>query len=170
MGHQWIPSIGDVSSSNFASTQYGGPNGPGNIADGLTRSAFQIEGRPVRGRGAPVHEASRGGTVLWGNGEIVTYAINARQMADGSVRGELLFHRHGDPLEFQGTVTCVTVIGNRAYLSGDLTRVSPPFNLPHFAIALDRISSLILLPDWWPPCGYQPVPATDWTHGNAQVR
>jgi hypothetical protein len=179
-GWNWN-SVGDVSSMTFASTQGGGPNGPWGVSSGVTRSAFQIEGRELPAHGVVIHAASGGGTVIWATNEKVTYGVHVQQMDDGSVKGELLFHQHDNKRQFKGTVTCLIVVGNRAYLSGDLTQVTPPFNFPHFAIGLedngegsnaaaeDRISGLILLPHGWPPC-YQSFPVADWTHGNAQVR
>ena len=179
-GWNWN-STGDISSFTFASNQAGGPSGPWGISSGLTRSAFEITGLALPQRGAILHQASGGGTVIWVNGQKVTYGINARQFADGSVQGELLFQEHGTLGHVKGTVTCLTIVGNRAYLTGNITQAPPALNFPHFAIGLedngegvkatgpDRISSLILLPQGWPSC-YQSFPVTDWTHGNAQVR
>ena len=174
-------SIGDVSTTNFASTVNAGPKGPWVVFPGLTRGAFEIDGRLVPSSGGGVvHQASAGGTVLWGT-EKVTYGITAQQMADGSITGHLLWLRHSDHFEYQGTVTCLTVIGNRAYLSGDVTRPDEQ-HAPYFAIALedngegaradvlDRVSSLY--PQWTAPrCGQAfPVPVAEWTHGNVQVK
>jgi hypothetical protein len=178
-------SIGDVSSGNWAGTESGGPSGPWGVGLGVTRSAFQIEGRPISQRGAIVHQASGGGTVVWerdGNVDsTMTYAVNARLMADGSVSGELLYNRHGDTEHIKGTVTCLRVVGNRAYITGDIGQARPGVKVPHFAVALedngegsnatapDRVSAVIFLPDGWPSC-YPYFPSVDLTNGNAQVR
>jgi hypothetical protein len=192
-GWNWN-SIGDASSTNFAGTQ-GGPDGPWGLGFHATRSAFQIEGRLVPLHGAVVHQASGGGTVLWGTDQVtfggtlpwtdtkVTYGITAQQLADGSVNGQMLAHGHDGSVQFKGTVTCLNVVGNRAFLTGDLTQAPSGLgDFPRFAIALedngegsnatapDRISTLVLLTPDKPRCYAVEIPVTDWTNGNAQVR
>src|SRR5262249_32836986 len=131
------------------------------------------------------HQASGGGTVVWeSTGDVdstMTYAVNARLMADGSVSGELLYNRHGDAQHIKGTVTCLLVVENRAYITGDISQARPGVNAPRFAVALedngegnnatspDRVSAVIFLPGGGASC-YRYFPTVDWTNGNAQVR
>ena len=173
-------SIGDVSSTNFAFNWKVGSGGPWVVFPGLTRAAFEIDGRVVPSHGAVVHQASGGGTVLWGS-EKVTYGITAQQMVDGSVGGHLLWLRESDHFQYRGTVKCLTVVGNRAFISGEVTQPDAA-HFPYFAIAIedngegahatmpDRISSLYPL-TVAPACGRRfPIPIADWTNGNVQVR
>jgi hypothetical protein len=172
-------SIGDESFTNMAIT-HGATGGPWELSPPFIRTAFEIDGRLVPLHGAVVHQASGGGTVLWGT-ERVTYGITAQQTVDGSVSGHLLWIRESDHFEYRGTVTCLTVVGNRAFLSGDVTEPDAAHR-PYFAIALedngeganatmpDRVSSLYPL-SVAPPCGQRfPVPVVDWTNGNVQLR
>ena len=176
--------MNDVMSTNFAfSINNAGPEGPWVVigfAPNLKRGAFEIDGRLAPIHGAVVHQASGGGTVIWGS-EKVTYGITAQQMVDGSVSGHLQWLRESDHFQYRGTVTCLTVVGNRAFILGEATQPDAA-HFPYFAIALedngegehttmpDRVSSLNLLPVA-PSCGQRfPVPVVDWTNGNVQVR
>lgn len=185
--------VGDLSSTNFALYQ-----GQWSIVPNQTRGAFQIEGRRQQVQGPFVHEVSGGGTMpfeLDGTVEKLTYAVTARQNADGSAKGEMLFRAHDLRIQLKGTVTCLAVVDNRAYLSGDVTQINLPFNAQHFALALedngegsratqpDRVSLPMLFSDFersvgagsvafaprW-PCMLGPGQFLDWTNGNAQVR
>lgn len=82
------------------------------------QSSFQIEGRPRHGK--LVHSASGGGTPDPENGyapwQHLPYTVSAREHQDGTVDGQLL--TGGTPM---GAVTCLTVSGNTAYISGALT-------------------------------------------------
>ena len=185
--------IGDESSTTIASIAEGGP---WVIGVERTRSAFQIEGRPRQAQGPTIHRASGGGTMFWEDGRRLTYSITAQQMADGSVSGSLLFHAREGHIQLKGTVTCLGVIDNRAYISGDITTLTPQFEVEprHFALALedngegstaampDRVtvprlyfddgpkvgSAIVLAPRL--PCPPPGLPFLDWVNGNAQVR
>ena len=186
--------IGDLSSTTFASFQ----GQSWSIVPNQTRGAFQIEGRQRQAQGPVVHEVSGGGTMPFefdGDVEKLTYTVTARQMADGSTKGEMLFRAHDLRIRLKGTVTCLSVIENRAYLLGDITQSTLPFDVPHFALALedngeghnaaqpDRISvprlfyddgpflgvgAFALAPP--PSCMAFPAQYLDWTNGNVQVR
>jgi hypothetical protein len=149
---------------------------------GIGDMMFQLLGpnaEPKEPNGV-IHHASGGGTVDWFTGQKVTYGIAANQKADGTVEGQLLFNWHGGNQRFKGRVTCLNVVGNRAYLSGELTQTTPPFDYPYFAIGLednddkgstataDRVSGMILLATDL-RC-YPSFPIADWTHGNVQIR
>ena len=185
---------GDLSSTNFALFE----GEPWSIVPNQTRGAFQIEARGQQVRGPFLHEVSGGGTMpieLDGTVEKLTYAVTARQTADGSAKGEMLFRAHDLRIQLKGTVTCLAVVDNRAYLSGDITQINLPIDAQHFALALedngeghnatrpDRVTVPILFYDsersvgagngaFAPrlPCMLGPGLFLDWTNGNAQVR
>ena len=186
--------IGDQSSTTIASIAEGGW---WVVGVERTRSAFQIEGRPRQAQGPTIHRASGGGTMSWEDGRRLTYSITAQQMADGSVSGSLGFHAREGHILLKGTVTCLGVIDNRAYISGDITELRPPFEigLRHFSLALedngegsaaaapDRVTvprlafdqdgptdgaDVVFAPRL--PCLRPGFPFLDWVSGNAQVR
>lgn len=186
--------IGDLSSTTFA--LFDGESW--SIVPNQTRGAFQIEARRQQVPGPFLHEVSGGGTMpfeLDGTVEKLTYAVTARQTADGSAKGELLFRAHDLRIQLKGTVTCLAVVDNRAYLSGDITQINLPIDAQHFALALedngegshatrpDRVSLPMLFNDYersvgagsvafaprW-PCMLGPGQFLDWTNGNVQVR
>ena len=186
--------VGDLSSTNFA--LYQGQSW--SIVPNQTRGAFQIEGGGQQVQGPFLHEVSGGGTMpieLDGTVEKLTYAVTARQAADGSAKGEMLFRAHDLRIQLKGTVTCLAVVDNRAYLSGDITQINLPIDAQHFALALedngeghnatrpDRVTVPILSYDYERsvgagnsafarrlPCMLGPGLFLDWTNGNAQVR
>lgn len=186
--------VGDLSSTNFA--LYQGQSW--SIVPNQTRGAFQIEGPRQQVQGPFLHEVSGGGTMpfeLDGTVEKLTYAVTARQTADGSAKGEMLFRAHDLRIQLKGTVTCLAVVNNHAYLSGAITQINLPFEASHFALALedngegssatgpDRVT-IPLLYDYHErsldaghgvfaarqPCLMSSAPLLDWTNGNAQVR
>ncbi|HTJ22784.1 MAG TPA: hypothetical protein VL383_10340 [Gemmatimonadaceae bacterium] len=186
--------IGDLSSTNFALFQGQGWS----IVPDQTRGAFQIDGQQARAQGPVVHDVSGGGTMPfeWEEGvEKITYTVTAQQMADGSAKGEMLFRAHDLRIQLKGTVTCLAVVNNRAYLSGVLTQINLPYEASHFALALedngegsgatapDRVT-IPLLYDYYErsigagndvlaarrPCMGSSAPLLEWTNGNVQVR
>jgi hypothetical protein len=56
--------------------------------------------------------------------------INAQKSADGTVKGKFfLKQRWGDQNTYEADVVCFTIVGNRAYVGGVLTRVNgEPFD------------------------------------------
>lgn len=176
-------SIGDASSTTFAATHGSGPGGPWEIGYLRTRGAFQIEGRALPLRGMLVHEVTAGGTVSYDTGERFAATIHATQMADGSVKGEV--HFQAGKMSFDEKVSCLQVVGNRAYLAGYfLDNIEFPATFSMIledngegsnASAPDRMAGLALrVADAGQPVCSSPfspfsVPRT-WTHGNVQVR
>lgn len=186
--------VGDLSSTDLAVYQ----GGWWNIVPNQPRGAFQIESPQPQAQGPVLHEVSGGGTMPfeWEGGvEKITYTVTARQMADGSAKGEMLFRAHDLRIDLKGTVTCLAVIEGRAYLSGYITRSTPPFDASQFALALedngegsnatgpDRVTVPALYSDYEasldagdvvsrprPPCGLPSRQFLNWTNGNAQVR
>ena len=131
--------------SILAVSPNGEPGGPWTTTAGQRMSAFQIEGRPWPAPQGPIlHEATGGGGIIW-QGLALTYAITARQMADGSVKGEVLLHGRNGGVRLKGEVTCLGVVENRAYISGDVTQLAigkgppPPLDITNlrFALALE---------------------------------
>lgn len=184
----WLHSVYDLSEWSFGWTRSGEPTGPWSVIDSLTPGAFQIEGRAIGSRGAVMHQASGGGTVVWQSpeGQVgkVTWAVSAHSMINGNTTGQFLALGHDGSLLFKGSVSCLVVVGNRAYITVDITQ-APPFvfdPMPaRFALGLedngegrnatgpDRISLLRVLYEDDPVC-QRVAPSLDWTNGNAQVR
>ena len=186
--------VGDLSSADFALFQSQGWS----VVPNQTRGAFQIEGLQQQAQGPVLHEASGGGTMPfeWEGGvEKITYTVSARQMADGSAKGEMLFRAHDLRIELKGMVTCLAVFDNRAYLSGYVTRSNLPFQASHFALMLedngegsratapDRVTVPVLYDDRarsldaanavfrpLPSCFFPSMQSMDWANGNVQVR
>ncbi|HSQ28239.1 MAG TPA: hypothetical protein VLN49_00185 [Gemmatimonadaceae bacterium] len=186
----WFRSnIEESSEVSFAVAFTGEPTGPWSVFSGLiTRGAFQIEGRAIGSRGAVMHQASGGGTVVWetpeGKSARVTWAVSAQSMINGNTTGQFLALGHDQRIVLKGSVSCLVVIGNRAYVTVDVTQAPAWAFDPipeHFALGLedngegakatapDRISLLYVLYEDDPVC-QRVVPSLDWTNGNAQVR
>ena len=186
--------VGDLSSADVALFQSQGWS----VVPNQTRGAFQIEGLQQQAQGPVLHEVSGGGTMPfeWEGGvEKITYTVSARQMADGSAKGEMLFRAHDLRIELKGMVTCLAVFDNRAYLSGYVTRSNLPFQASHFALMLedngegsnatapDRVTVPVLYDDRelsldaanaifrpLPSCFFPSMQSMDWANGNVQVR
>ena len=186
--------VGDLSSTDFALYQ----DGAWSIVPNQPRGAFQIEAPQPQAQGPVLHEVSGGGTMPfeWEGGvEKITYTVTARQMADGSAKGEMLFRAHDLRIELKGAVTCLAVIEGRAYLSGYITRSTLPFDASRFALALedngegrsatgpDRVTVPVLyfgdersldagsvVFRRQQPCLFPALQFLEWTNGNVQVR
>ena len=110
--------------SILAVSPNGDAAGPWTTVAGQRMSAFQIEGRPWPAPQGPIlHQATGGGAMIW-QGLAVTYAITALQMADGSAKGEVLLRARDGAVRFKGKVTCLAVIENRAFISGDVAQLA----------------------------------------------
>ena len=147
----------------------------------VARSAFQVDGRTIAGPSYPIHFVSGGGTT--GN---ITYGVTARVRADGTTDGRLSVvyvsaDRDNFPYEWhvQGEVTCVHVVGSRAYVTGRLIPANNRFFATHFSITLvdngrgpdasapDSVSQVITMPEEV-PC-YGRLPSTELTKGNVRI-
>lgn len=131
--------------SILAVSPSGESGGPWTTIAGQRMSALRIEGRPWPAPQGPIlHQATGGGAVIW-QGLAVTYAITARQMADGSAKGDVLLNARDGAVRLKGKVTCLAVIDNRAFISGDVTQLAidkgppPPIDISYlrFALALE---------------------------------
>jgi hypothetical protein len=69
----------------------------------------------------PVVWASGGGTIVWGGTDRVTYGFSATLDMAGNAGGVLQFNWRDGELKWHGVVDCLSVDGNQAYLSGELT-------------------------------------------------
>jgi hypothetical protein len=153
-------------------------DGSGNY---VARSAFQVDGRTIAGPSYPIHFVSGGGTT----GDI-TYGVTARVRADGTTDGRLSVvyvsaDRHNFPYEWhvQGEVTCVHVVGSRAYVTGRLIPANNRFFATHFSVTLvdngrgpdasapDSVSQVIPMEEEV-PC-YGRLPSTELTKGNVRI-
>ena len=60
-------------------------------------------------------------------GELRTFAFSATKQADGSVSGEYqIISRAGGGVIFHVDVTCMSVVGNQAWVAGIITRADDP--------------------------------------------
>lgn len=153
-----------------------GPSG-----DYVARSAFQVDGRTITGPGNPIHFVSGGGST--GN---ITYGVTARVRANGTTDGRLSVvyvsaDRHNFPFEWhvKGEVTCVHVVGNRAYVTGRFIPPNNRFFATHFSVTLvdngqganasaaDSVSQVIPMEEEV-PC-YGRLPSTELTKGNVRI-
>ena len=106
------------------------------IAAGLIAilAAGTVAFAPLPGKGKVVQSVTGAGQFTDGGGDFRTFAFTARRYADGSVAGqwERVNHRgNAKSTKSHGVVTCFTVVGNKAWLSGFATSgrfSTPPFN------------------------------------------
>lgn len=80
------------------------------------------------GQGVAAAATGSGGFIA-ANGELRTFTFTAITRRDGTVRGQFQLVTGNADLVAHGTVTCMTVIGNRAWVGGTLDRnsVGAPF-------------------------------------------
>lgn len=74
-------------------------------------------------------ESHGGGTTEEG-GQKSTFVFNAIQLKDGTVNGHLVYQFRGGDTSFRMDIDCLNIVGNRAVLSGVVTKVSgnpPPY-------------------------------------------
>jgi hypothetical protein len=138
----------------------------------------------------PVYQVSGGGSVVRDDPagpRRSVYAFSATLDATGKASGQAEVHFTSTPAHLHIAVTCVTVRGNEAWLSGPVIRSDNP----HFYLGgvflwrvqdngqsgsgPDQISSFVWNPEQnYPPaaCLWQPESMTmdPWTNGNVQIR
>ena len=88
-------------------------------------------------RSAPTHSVTGGGTVVYDTdpgyevGSRESYGISARQRPDGSVEGMIEMHWPAPyDLKAHGTVTCLNVEGNQAWIGFAISRTDQPDAFP----------------------------------------
>ena len=66
--------------------------------------------------------------------EVRTLTFNARKNANGEVSGHFEYHQVflGNTFKFRGTMTCLTVIGNRAWLGALISNATNPARIGQF--------------------------------------
>ena len=131
---------------------------------------------------APVNQVSAGGTVDWPAGR-VTYGINAQISAADAVKGQLQFHGRDVDISGHGTLTCMYVEDNTAFLGGEWTS-STDENLvgTEFLVGVqdngegsnatgpDQISSISIYTTASNCLNGWTIPFMDWTNGNVQLK
>ena len=108
---------------------------------GESPTAIHVPARAALGTGnAP--EVSVNGSVhftnpdFFGNPvEVRTLTFNARRNADGEVSGHFEYQQVflGNTFKFRGEMTCLTVIGNRAWLGALILDATNPVRIGQFA-------------------------------------
>jgi hypothetical protein len=84
---------------------------------------------PASAAGNP--SATGGGTTLEGD-EKSTFVFNAVEQPDGTVEGHLVYHFRALDASFQMDINCLNIVGNRAVISGVVTKVTGP--APEFLV------------------------------------
>jgi hypothetical protein len=100
---------------------------PGRVAAdfGLVEDAVRFTtGTPKsRGGGKRVAELVTGSGNFRIDGRLRTFAFTARRHGEGSVRGEWQLLNRALGAKAHGNITCVTVVGNQAWLGGTTERI-----------------------------------------------
>jgi hypothetical protein len=130
---------------------------------------------------APVHRASGGGTVDVAQGRS-TYAFHASVDGAGNAKGVFELHFSSVDANVHGDVTCLSVVGNFARLTGVVTSSSDATLIPVGTIyhwqAVDNGEGANAPPDLITAyyrvvtpnfCEYGDLPDNTWTNGNVQV-
>jgi hypothetical protein len=128
----------------------------------------------------PVHWATGGGTVDWGEHGRVTYGFAAALDAGGSAAGTLQFNWRDADAKIHGTIDCLNVFGNRAYASGVFTSGRNAGNYFIFGVEDNGEGSAASGPDLLSLIYHWDVAPLDcheefdfgkpWTNGNVQVK
>jgi hypothetical protein len=128
----------------------------------------------------PVHWATGGGTVDWGQYGRVTYGFAAAVDAGGEAAGTIQFNWRDNDREFHGTIDCLNVLGNRAYASGVATSGDWAGDFFFFGVEDNGEGSTASGPDLLSPIYRREGTPWDcrepyefgrpWTNGNVQVK
>ena len=139
--------------------------------------------------GGPVFKVTGGGSVvrtdILGSPREI-YGFNAQKDGSGAVKGQAEVHFPSDNLNMHIDVTCLSISGNNAWLSGPVTRTDLPDDFPVGTVFVwrvvdngqgkaadpDRISNFFFNPTNFPPdqCNAQQNFATfPWTNGNVRI-
>ena len=87
---------------------------------GVLLIAGLVIAMPASAAGNP---SATGGGTAQELGETSTFTFNAIQHHDGAVNGHLVYHIRAFNLSFDMDIDCLTITGNRAVLSGKVTKV-----------------------------------------------
>jgi hypothetical protein len=86
---------------------------------GLEPTATTAPGPPLFNQGSgPVVQSATGAGHFTVGGELRTFSFTALKYADGSVQGEYELFSRLTGARIHGDVTCLTVVGNRAWIGG----------------------------------------------------
>lgn len=128
----------------------------------------------------PVVWATGGGTVVWGQSQRVTYGFNATLDMAGNAEGVLQFDWRDGELKWHGKVDCLSLDGNQAYVSGQLTTGNNAGEYFIFSVedngeganatGPDLISMVRVRNTPWDCHGPYEAPFKDWTSGNVKIK
>ncbi len=119
IGCQDAPPVGPT--SEFGNSSYA-------VSATGTNLSTHNSGSPAKGR---VVKSVTGSGHFRINGKLRNFAFNAREYADGTVDGQWQVHNRKMDAKGHGEVTCLTFIGNQAWLGGFATSgvaSAPPNN------------------------------------------
>ena len=74
----------------------------------------------------PVVASATGSGHLVRNGAFRSFSFSARKYADGTSKGELQLNSRSFDVVTHIKIDCLRVVGNRAYMSGHITRINNP--------------------------------------------
>jgi len=69
------------------------------------------------------------------------FTISATRRADGTTTGEYNLVSGAGAVRLHGPVTCLTVIGNRAFVGGTIDRFNVDFGTPLFGVAIELVDN-----------------------------
>jgi hypothetical protein len=128
----------------------------------------------------PVVWASGGGTIDWGQSGRAKYGFNATLDMGGNARGVLQFHWREGGYKWHGVIDCMSVDGNQAYLSGQLTNGEDAGKYFIFSVedngegasatGPDLISVIRVRTTPRDCHGPYQAPFKDWTNGNVKIK
>jgi hypothetical protein len=69
------------------------------------------------------------------------FTISALRRADGAASGEYNLVSGSGSVRLHGTVTCLTVVGNRAFIGGTIDAFNIDFGVPLFGVAIELVDN-----------------------------
>lgn len=95
-------------------------------AESPTATLENVRSSALNVSGSGVVQSATGSGHYTAGDQIRTFAFSAIRRADGSVTGEYQINVHASDLFFHVTVTCMSVVGNTAWVAGVIDKASGP--------------------------------------------
>lgn len=107
---------------------------------------------PMWGDGPGVAESARGGGHFQVDGALRNFAFTARTRADGTTDGQYQINNRSTGIKEHGTVSCLEVVGNAAWIGAVITSSNDPTR-----IGVERMIEVV---DWGEGSGNRPDEAS----------